>query len=101
MDDRKVEKYFSHFTIKGPRPDLKNRVLLRAKSAVIEEEYRSPVSFNFRLLSSYAFVFAVLLFLGIISLESSIFMTKNILVEKTLIANIFEAHREIQESYYE
>lgn len=91
MKYNNIEKELSNFTFKEPEDNLRDKVLLKAKSAWTEK-YRAPV-FTFRLLRNYAYGLAMLLLISIVSSKIDISLTdkliggKTILVAKTIEKN--------------
>lgn len=70
MNRYDIEKYLSRFKINEPGPDLKYKVLLRAKAAWAEA--RKPAAaypVGFRLRWNYVYIFAGVILLGVITLS--------------------------------
>ena len=70
MDCDDIEKHLSRFKMKEPGPDLKYRVLLRAKA--VWAESRKPAvahATGFRLLRNYTYILAGIILLGVITLS--------------------------------
>lgn len=87
------EKELSNLTIKEPVPNLRDKALLKAKTAWIEK-YRIPI-FTSRLIRNYAYGLTMLFLISIVSSKIDNFLTN-----KLIDGNTTSAFKTIEKSNY-
>jgi hypothetical protein len=87
-NNKNIEKYLSEFKIKGPEHDLRDKILLKAKSAWEKKnKFRWGLpGFNFRkLINRYTYAVVIILLINIISLKIDSILTDNLIRSKEAV----------------
>ena len=90
-----IEKELSHFKIKEPNQNLRDKILLKART-VWTEKHRVPV-FTFRLIRNYAYGLAMLLLISIVSSKIDSFLTDRVVDGRTVsVTKNVEKNRDLE-----
>lgn len=89
-----IEKELSNFTFKEPKHNLRDKILLKART-VWAEKHQVPV-FTFRLIRNYAYGLAMLFLISIVSSRIDSSLTDKLIDGKTiLVAKNIEKNNDI------